>query len=107
LISGEDAALVLSKWRAERTPLRIVARLSCGTFAFDCFILGFSEKSIGFQLEREMDICEIFVSGFSFEFKDPRSPEEAAAIAGGHTYSQCLCATSASGESIFIMEISS
>jgi len=108
MIKEQEALLILGKWRDEKTALHIVGRLSDCTLGFDATILGFSEKSIGFEMSGKFDLCELFISGFLFDYAEPRDMESATVSTptyGARAYSSGLIARRHSGESLVIMEI--
>jgi hypothetical protein len=104
MIREDEVSLVLGKWQEEKTLLHVVARVLSGALAFDCRVIGFSTRSIGFDLLGEFDMCEIFITEFIFDYSEPR--DVATSIAGTRQFKSGLIGHRGVNESLIIMEIS-
>jgi hypothetical protein len=103
MIREDEVLLMLDKWRSEGTPLHVVARFPDCTLGFDCRIVGFAATSIGFDFLGESGMCEIFISGFSFDYAEPRDLD--SATVANRTYASGLMGLRRPVGSLAIMEI--
>lgn len=102
MIRTEEAFLILGKWRDEQTSLHVIGFLSGARFGFDCRVMQFNSTGIIFDLSVETDVCEVFTSGFQFDYAEPKDIE--SAMVGERRYDSGLkCERNA--ERLFIMEI--
>jgi hypothetical protein len=104
MIDPEEAVLLFAKWRDESTPLRLVANLACGTFAFDCELINADSASAAFRLHGKGNSCEFSLEGFSFEYAEPRTLEESL-FDGRETVSIVLAVRRETKERLVFMEL--
>jgi hypothetical protein len=103
VISVQETELVLSKWLNEETPLHVIARFADCAFGFDCRIVGYGAKVLRFYLSGEIDACEIYISGFIFDYA--ASSELSESSVGNRVYPSGLRGYRNQNECLFILEI--
>jgi len=102
LIKPEEAALLFSKWRDERTRLHVMAWVIGGFFSVDCRVDSFDGEAIRVRLSDEIGICEFVVRGCFFEYGE--SPPDATETAG-RKYGAVVVAFRPPTERLFFMEV--